>query len=75
MVRVYFDAQSALSILTDDTFRVFAPSLIRVEAEPLVVVAAALDAVSEPLLSSIVPVTSTRCPMWFFNSLSRPSRT
>ena len=67
---VYFAEQSAAIIRTEETFKVFA-SLIRLEAEPLVVVEVAAD--EDPLFSR-VPVTSMRCPTWFFSSLLLPSR-
>jgi len=59
---------------TDDTLSRCALASIRLDAEPLVVVAVGLEVVLRSELSR-VPLTSTRWPTWFFRSLSRPSST
>jgi hypothetical protein len=70
---IYFDEQSAEIIRTEETFSVFAPSLVRDDAEPLVVVDVAVDAAPWSASFSTFPVTSTRWPTWFFSSLVLPS--
>ena len=66
------DEHSAAIMRTDDTLRRCAES-IRLDAEPLVVVAVGLEAARSG--ASRVPLTSMRCPTWLFRSLSRPSST
>jgi hypothetical protein len=58
----YFGSQLEEIILTDETLRVCVPELIRVEAEPLVVVEVGGVAAPWSPWSSTVPVTSMRCP-------------
>jgi hypothetical protein len=70
---IYFDEQSAEIIRTEETFSVFAPSLIRDDAEPLVVVDVAVEAAPWFASFSSLPVTSMRWPTWFFSSLVLPS--
>src|SRR4051794_25638203 len=70
---IYFDEQSAEIIRTEETFSVFAPSLIRDDAEPLVVVDVAVEAAPWVASFSSFPVTSMRWPTWFFSSLVLPS--